>query len=167
MAAYRKGLWLTSPAGWLPRTGTSSGTLRPWVWATFIFLLYSRFHNHAVCFTPCSFDELLTTARLLREVIRSSAVLHLLGGILICFSSWCFPCSLFVFTLSAFSPLLQLGTENRGTVTEIYLWCLRHCCMLQAFDMKFVFYVAVIVAAVLCAVIGDLSLCCRTCVHPK
>jgi len=27
MAAYRRGLWLTSPAGWVPRTGISSGTL--------------------------------------------------------------------------------------------------------------------------------------------
>jgi len=30
------GLWLTSPAGWLPRTGISSGTLRSAIeWATF------------------------------------------------------------------------------------------------------------------------------------
>ena len=28
MAAYRRGLWFTSPADWLPRTGISSGTLR-------------------------------------------------------------------------------------------------------------------------------------------
>ena len=49
------GLWLTSPAGWLPRTGISSGTLRsviqyglplPWVWT---------FHTYA-----CRYFELVS-----------------------------------------------------------------------------------------------------------
>ena len=50
---------------------------------------------------------------------------------------------------------------------SLCLWCSHHCCMLQAFDCKFIFYVAVIVASVLCAIVGDLSLCCRNCVHPR
>jgi len=45
------GLWLASPAGWLPRTGISSGTLRSignWVWATFIHrrIVLSWLHSY-------------------------------------------------------------------------------------------------------------------------
>jgi len=40
------GLWLTSPAGWLPRTGISSGnrTLGNRVWTTFTFLYILKLH---------------------------------------------------------------------------------------------------------------------------
>jgi len=40
-------------------------------------------------------------------------------------------------------------------------------CVFQAFDGKFVLYVAVIVASVLCTVVGDLSLCCDACLRPS
>ena len=61
MAALPSGLWLTSPAGWLPRTGISSGTLCSvieylplpfFTWWLTDWLTLVRFHCVCCC-TPC------------------------------------------------------------------------------------------------------------------
>ena len=47
------GLWLTSPAGWLPRTGISSGTLRSaieyWLPLLFYFWLFTLSQKKTIC----------------------------------------------------------------------------------------------------------------------
>jgi len=82
-----------------------------------------------------------------------------------CFWTAWFSSVLLFVTESASSRLLQLGGNWAGLWQRL-IWCLHHCCVFQAFDGKFVFYIAVIVASVLCAVVGDLSLYCRACLRP-
>jgi len=56
---------------------------------------------------------------------------------------------------------VELSTETDRVMSAPLL------CVFQAFDGKFVLYVAVIVASVLCTVVGDLSLCCDACLRPS
>ena len=89
------GLWLTSPAGWLPRTGISSGTLRSAVeyglpfWLLYLFLPQSAKFRHCrhVC-RPLSFQfvnvyttviDVYTRARLHARI--STAEQHVDGNL--------------------------------------------------------------------------------------
>jgi len=81
-------------------------------------------------------------------------------GLLWCF---CLSPSLLLHSFCSWGMLktVELSTETDQMMSAPLL------CVFQAFDGKFVFYVAVIVASVLCTVVGDLSLCCDACLRPS
>jgi len=58
MAAYPPGLWLTSPAGWLPRTGIGSGTLRSVIeYESYLYLYCKRSVLANRCLFQASFRQ--------------------------------------------------------------------------------------------------------------
>jgi len=132
-------------------------------------LCLRHFYSCAVCFTPIfrgtAHNSLfrLNATRQCRLCFICLVRFSMLGA------PRCF-CLSPRWLLHGFRSWRQLLTENRGTLDRdlsVRLMSAPLLCVLQAFDVKFVFYVAVIVASVLCAVVGDLSLCCRTCIHPR
>ena len=127
---------------------------------------FSLMFNFAlICLSSCllhgtlkfAYDTFWTASRFHLFADNAFSVSVVLANGLVFLCCFCFV------TESASSWLQQLGSED-STGTGIS--CLHHICMFQAFDGKFVFYVAVIVASVLSTVIGDLSLCHHACLHP-